>query len=219
MNEIPLISSWAECPDPFRSAAIDHQAGREVVDLLMKLARDQGCADSHGDARYTHRGSRRSYDSDGRRAYRLLSEVFEHPSSQIGKLLEGSAFIMKRIDDIDLTGGAFKTDPYPFYARWRDETPVFRTTLADGQIAWLVTRYDDVLSVLKDGRFAKDKRQALSAEQLARLPWMPSIFKPLEENMLDLDEPDHSRLRAFVHQAFSPRLVDNMRAASRGVDR
>jgi len=118
---------------------------------------------------------------------------------------------MTTIDDVDLTGRAFKADPYPYYARWREETPVFRTTLGDGQSAWLVTRYDDVLSVLKDGRFAKDKRQALSPEQLTRLPWMPSIFKPLEQNMLDLDEPHHARLRALVHQAFTPRLVENMR--------
>ena len=74
-----------------------------------------------------------------------------------------------------------------------------------------MTRYDDVLTVLKDDRFAKDKTKALSAEQLARLPWMPSIFKPLESNMLDLDQPDHTRLRGLVHQAFTPRLIDNMR--------
>ena len=113
--------------------------------------------------------------------------------------------------DVDLTSRDFKADPYPFYARWRDETPVFRTMLPGKQSAWLVTRYDDVLTVLKDDRFAKDKTKALSAEQLARLPWMPSIFKPLESNMLDLDQPDHTRLRGLVHQAFTPRLIDNMR--------
>jgi cytochrome P450 PksS len=74
-----------------------------------------------------------------------------------------------------------------------------------------VTRYDDVLAVLKDERFAKDRTRALSAEQLAGLPWVPSIFKPLEKNMLDLDPPDHTRLRALVHQAFTPRLIENMR--------
>jgi cytochrome P450 PksS len=37
------------------------------------------------------------------------------------------------------------------------------------------------------------------------------MFKPLEYNMLDLDSPDHTRLRALVHKAFTPRLVEQMR--------
>ena len=118
---------------------------------------------------------------------------------------------MSSTRDVDLSSQEFRADPYPLYARWRAETPVFRTTLADKQSAWIVTRYDDVLTVLKDERFAKDKTQALSPEQLARLPWTPSVFKPLEQNMLDLDAPNHTRLRGLVHQAFTPRLVENMR--------
>jgi cytochrome P450 len=118
---------------------------------------------------------------------------------------------MPSAKDVDITSSAFRSDPYPFYARWRAEESVYRTTLPDKQVAWLVTRYDDVLTVLKDDRFAKDKTKALTSDQLAKLPWTPSIFKPLERNMLDLDEPDHARLRGLVHQAFTPRLVDNMR--------
>ncbi len=118
---------------------------------------------------------------------------------------------MSSIEKVDLTSREFRADPYPFYARWRNNAPVFRTTLADKQNAWIVTRYDDVLSVLKDERFGKDKTKALSFDQLARLPWTPSIFKPLERNMLDVDQADHTRLRNLVHQAFTPRLIDNMR--------
>ena len=44
-------------------------------------------------------------------------------------------------------------DPYPFYARLRREAPVNEVTIAGKQTAWLVPRYDDVLSVLKDDRF------------------------------------------------------------------
>ncbi len=111
-----------------------------------------------------------------------------------------------------LTTRAFRNDPYPFYARWRAEQPVFRFLMEGGQPAWMVTRYDDVLTVLKDPRIGKDKTKALSAEQLAKLPWTPAIFKPLEKNMLDLDQPDHIRLRALVQQAFTPRLVESMRS-------
>lgn len=37
------------------------------------------------------------------------------------------------------------------------------------------------------------------------------MFKPLARNMLDVDPPDHPRLRSLVHQAFTPRLVEAMR--------
>jgi cytochrome P450 PksS len=107
-------------------------------------------------------------------------------------------------------GAAFRADPYQTLARWRAESPVVRTKLPDKQTAWLVTRYDDAVTVLKDPRFANDRRQALSREQAARQPWMPSLFKKLERSMLNADGPDHGRLRGLVHKAFSPRLVGNM---------
>src|SRR5438128_2386063 len=50
----------------------------------------------------------------------------------------------------------------------------------------------------------------MSPEQLKKRPWIPSMFKPLEQNMLDLDAPDHTRLRALVHKAFTPRLIEQM---------
>jgi cytochrome P450 PksS len=114
-------------------------------------------------------------------------------------------------DDPDIASPAHKADPYPFYARLREQSPVHRVTLASGQPAWLVVRYDDVASVLKDSRFAKDKRTALTPEQVRKQPWIPPMFRPLERNMLDVDAPDHDRLRALVQTAFTPRLVEGLR--------
>jgi cytochrome P450 PksS len=37
------------------------------------------------------------------------------------------------------------------------------------------------------------------------------MLRPLERNMLDLDSPDHTRLRGLVHKAFTPRLIEQMR--------
>lgn len=68
--------------------------------------------------------------------------------------------------------------------------------------AWLVTRYLDVVALLKDDRFSKDKLYAQD------LPWIPGMFKPLMRNMLDLDAPDHTRLRGLVQKAFLPRLIE-----------
>lgn len=107
---------------------------------------------------------------------------------------------------IDISSPLFKADPYPFYAQLRAEHPAFPIKLPDGQTAWLLTRYDDALSALKDRRFSKDK---LNAGQ--KQPWIPAFFKPLARNMLDLDDPDHARLRGLVHKAFTPKIVESMR--------
>jgi cytochrome P450 PksS len=105
----------------------------------------------------------------------------------------------------------FKANAHQFYARLRAEEPVFRTTVPGKQPAWLVSRYDDVVALLKDERFAKDKSSALSPEQKGKQPWVPDLFRPLARNMLDVDAPDHTRLRQLVHKAFAPRLIDRLR--------
>jgi cytochrome P450 len=115
------------------------------------------------------------------------------------------------IKNVDISSPAFKSNPYPFYAQLRDQAPAYRITLGDKRTAWLVTRYDDVVTVLKDDRFVKDKRTVLTREQMAREPWIPKMLQPIERNMLDADAPDHTRLRGLVHMAFTPRLVENMR--------
>lgn len=81
-----------------------------------------------------------------------------------------------------------------------------QVVLPDGQTAWLIARYEDALSALKDKRFSKDKLNAGEKQ-----PWMPAFFKPLTRNMLDLDDPDHARLRGLVHKAFTPPLIESLR--------
>lgn len=111
----------------------------------------------------------------------------------------------------DLASPAFKADPYPTYARLREEAPVFRTTLGFRRPAWLVARYDDVAALLRDPRFAKDPLNARGPGRGSAGPWVPGFLRPLTRNMLDLDAPDHTRLRALVQKAFTPRLVEGLR--------
>jgi cytochrome P450 len=115
---------------------------------------------------------------------------------------------------VDIVSAEFKANPFPFLATLRATEPVYRTTLPDKTKTpvWLVTRYEDVCALLKDERFLKNRRSALTPKQIRQLPWVPPMFRPLERNMLDLDQPDHTRLRALVHKAFTPSLVEQMRA-------
>ena len=118
---------------------------------------------------------------------------------------------MTQAPRVDLFDPVFKENPYPTYAELRSTAPVYRTELPDGRGLWLITRYEDVLAVLKDGRFVKDWRKALTPEQLAQVPPIPPVMEPLTHNMLDTDPPDHERLRSLVSKAFTPRLIERMR--------
>ncbi len=68
---------------------------------------------------------------------------------------------------------------------------------------WVVTRYDDVVRVLKDQRFSKDYVQ--------KYPWVPPSIRAMFRNLLTIDPPDHTRLRSLVQQAFTPRLMEELR--------
>jgi len=118
---------------------------------------------------------------------------------------------VKADQPVNIVSPQFKGNPFPFLARLRASEPVYRTTLPDETPVWLITRYEDVTALLKDERFVKNRRTAMTREQLRKMPWMPPMFRPLERNMLDLDPPDHTRLRALVHKAFTPGLIGQMR--------
>lgn len=107
----------------------------------------------------------------------------------------------------DLSGSTFKAAPYGYYSTLREHAPVHSIRLRNGATAWLVSRHDDAVAVLGDPRFAKDPAAAKGTSP----PWLPGPLRALSRNMLDLDEPDHRRLRDLVQKAFTPRVVEEMR--------
>lgn len=104
-----------------------------------------------------------------------------------------------------------KANPYPVYARMRRETPVCKVLYGSGRSpVWMVTRYDDVVTVLKDARFTNDRRKVRKHTPV-QMRVLHKLFAPLVNNMLNRDQPDHTRLRGLVHQAFTPKRVEDLR--------
>ncbi|HEV8677156.1 MAG TPA: cytochrome P450 [Methylomirabilota bacterium] len=92
----------------------------------------------------------------------------------------------------------FHANPYPFYHRLRREDPVHHSTLGP----WVLTRYDDVELVLRDSRFGR----------AGFTPFLDTDEDRLPPSMLFRDPPDHTRLRSLVSRAFTPRVIEAMRA-------
>lgn len=115
------------------------------------------------------------------------------------------------IEMMNVTKPEFWANPYDHYARWREHTPVYRAVLSGSRSAWMVSRYDDVAALMKDQRFAKDPNRAKPENGSSQSMWLPGFAKPISRNMLDLDDPDHARLRMLVHKAFTPRVIEGMR--------
>ena len=113
------------------------------------------------------------------------------------------------LEPVDITAPGFRANPFPTFKRWRETRPVVPVQ-AFGERTWIITRYDDVLATLTDDRLVKDRRNVQAPNQKPRAIWLPGFIKPLQHNMLDTDAPDHTRLRALVHQAFMPRLIAQM---------
>lgn len=117
---------------------------------------------------------------------------------------------MDRLDDPDLASSQFKAEPYGHWTLLRHLAPVHSVRLRSGALAWLVTRYDDAVAVLDNPHFVKDPRKA-KGDGGSTAPWLPGPLRALSRNMLDLDEPDHRRLRNLVQKAFTPRVVEELR--------
>jgi len=98
-------------------------------------------------------------------------------------------------------------DPYPLYRQLRSEDPVHWDPFLH---AWVVTRYADVVQVLH--HFSANRTP--TPEQLSELNL--SALNPIAEvmvrQMLFLDPPDHTRLRALASAAFTPRRVEQLRS-------
>src|SRR6266478_1424065 len=97
---------------------------------------------------------------------------------------------------------AFVEDPYPTYHVLRSQDPVHHSPLG----FWVLTRYADVIAMLRDPRLIKEPIAAFVAARFGM-----AVPFGLGLSMLDRDPPDHTRLRGLVSKAFTPRVVEGLR--------
>ncbi|WAL95965.1 cytochrome P450 family protein [Streptomyces sp. Je 1-369] len=102
----------------------------------------------------------------------------------------------------------FASNPYPAYAWLRDNAPVRKTPLPSGVDAWLVTRYADARQALADQRLSKNPAHHDEPAHAKRKTGIPGERGAnLMTHLLNIDPPDHTRLRRLVAKAFTPRRV------------
>ncbi|HEY1011487.1 MAG TPA: cytochrome P450, partial [Herpetosiphonaceae bacterium] len=117
---------------------------------------------------------------------------------------------MTLIDPLRLAEPALKPHAYGHYANLRRERPLYRTALVTGAPLWMATRYADVVAMFKDERFVKDYANALTEEQRAGLTADVGLAF-IQRNLLFVDPPDHTRLRALVSHGFTPARIEALR--------
>jgi cytochrome P450 len=116
---------------------------------------------------------------------------------------------------VDFTSQDFFRDPAAGTERLRTAGPVVKARFPIIGPVWVTTTYEATARVLKDGETFTLRKEGGT---LAGLPWwMPGSFRALANNMLTMDEPDHTRLRGIVDEAFRRRAVLDMEPHIRAI--
>ena len=100
---------------------------------------------------------------------------------------------------------AVRDDPFPLFADVQARCPVHQVRLADGHEAWLVVGHDAARQALNDGRISKDMAAALDDQPDVVAEGLPG--PAFSRHMLNVDPPDHTRLRKLVAPAFKPSRI------------
>ncbi|HZT66725.1 MAG TPA: cytochrome P450 [Acidimicrobiales bacterium] len=107
---------------------------------------------------------------------------------------------------------SFGRDPYPQWAVLRDNDPVHQTPIG----FWLLLRYDDIHRFVRDPALSVEERHASNALIDAIMEQaLGDRYAEFQDRgsrtMLNLDPPDHTRLRRLVNKAFTPRRIEQLR--------
>jgi cytochrome P450 len=106
---------------------------------------------------------------------------------------------------------SFIANPYPVYAELRVRAPIAYDESTDH---WLISRFSDVNSLLRDRRFGRTYHHMATHAEMGR-PEEPEMLAPfwhlIRSGILDMEPPDHTRVRRLVAKAFTPKMVESLR--------
>ncbi len=127
---------------------------------------------------------------------------------------------------LNITDPHFMATAYGTYDKLRAEGPVVPVRFSTGREqeetgtprdrffnseAVFVTEYDDVIATLLDDRFAVDPQTLMTPEEQKQAPETPEEFRPLTRSIINIDPPDHTRIRKLVQPSFTGRGMEAMR--------
>ncbi len=102
--------------------------------------------------------------------------------------------------------GAVRDDPFPFFEQRRSACPVQQVDLADGHAAWVVLGHAAARQALNHPLISKNMAAALDDDPDVVAEGLPG--PEFSHHMLNVDPPDHTRLRRLVARAFAPSRVN-----------
>lgn len=113
--------------------------------------------------------------------------------------------------DSALTSEAFNQNPYPLYHELRQQAPVY---WSEAWGCWLLTRYDDITWTLQDYQTFTSLGRLTATMELPEPLWerVAPLVRHYSQGLINVDPPDHTRMRQLVHMAFTPRAIRKMRA-------
>lgn len=116
---------------------------------------------------------------------------------------------------LDFTSEAFFRDPPKAIGALRERGPVVATRFPLVGDVWITTTHDATAQVLKDSTIFTLRKEDGDVAGLRW--WMPRLIRTIANNMLTMDEPDHTRLRSIVDEAFRRRAIVAMEPRIRAI--
>jgi cytochrome P450 len=106
---------------------------------------------------------------------------------------------------------AFIANPYPVYAELRDAG---RIHYHEDTNQWIVPHHADVTALLRDRRFGRTYHHLAAHAEMGRpedAEEAREFWHLIRNGILDMEPPDHTRVRRLVAKAFTPRMVEALR--------
>lgn len=112
--------------------------------------------------------------------------------------------------DSALASEAFNENPYPVYQQMREAAPVY---WSDAWGCWMLTRYQDITWTLQDYQTFTSLGRLTATMDLPEPLWekVEPLVRHYSQGLINVDPPDHTRMRKLVHMAFTPRAIRKMK--------